>query len=52
MAKKEEHLEKLTVRQLLVIRLIQFMIKVIRPSEWEHEFEEVNDRIDKLLTEN
>ena len=41
--------KKLTVRELLTIRLIQFMIKVIKPSDWEHEFKETNEHIDDLL---
>ncbi len=51
MAKEKQSIidKKLTVRELLTIRLIQFMIKVIKPSDWEHDFDETNKRIDELL---
>jgi len=44
--------KKLTIRELLTIRLIQFMIKVIKPSDWDHEFNETDKHINDLLSKN
>lgn len=51
MAKNNESVvdKKLTVREPLTIRLIQFMIKVIKPTEWGHDLDEANEHINKLL---
>jgi hypothetical protein len=45
--KKQE--DKLTVRELITIRLIQFMIKVLKPNTWADDFEEVDKEINSLL---
>lgn len=54
MARKDESSvdKKLSIRELLAIRLLQFMIQVVKPGGWIHDYDELNKSINDLLDKN
>lgn len=43
--------KKLNLRTKLALKILLFMVKVISPYQFEHQFQKELEAIDKLITE-
>ncbi len=48
---KEKMNENLTIKERLVVRLVMFLIKMIEPYEYEHQFKELYEDISTISNE-